>query len=67
MADDMEMEQADAEWAEALALRILLARVQPERCTEATERVRAVLSEFEAPRPIETRRVPRMGGILQRR
>lgn len=67
MKDRMEMEQGDAEWAEALALRILLAGVQPERCAEATERVRAVLKDCKAPRSAGARRLPWTSGILQRR
>lgn len=60
MADDMEMKQADAEWAEELALRILLARVQPELRAEALERVRSVVRDCEAARTPGTRRLPRM-------
>ena len=67
MANEMEMEQGDAEWAEALALRILLARVQPERRAEATERVRSVVRDFEAARVAGTRRLPRMSGTSRRR
>lgn len=67
VADDIKMETADAEWAEELALRILLAHVQPERRLEATERVRSVVRDFEAPRATGTRRLPRMNGISRRR
>lgn len=67
MADEMEMEHGDAEWAEALALRILLARVRPERRAEATERVRLVVRDFEAARVPGTRRLPRMSGTSRRR
>lgn len=67
VSDDMEMEKADAEWAEALALRILLAGVQPERRAEAVERVRSLVRDFEAPRPAGTRRLPRMSGTSRRR
>lgn len=66
VSDDMELEQADAEWAEALALRILLARVRPERHAEATERVRSVVRDFETPRTAGKRRLPRMSGISRR-
>lgn len=67
MADDLKMEQGDAEWAESLALRILLARVQPERHAEATERVRSVVRDFEAPHQAGTRRLPGMSGTSRRR
>lgn len=67
MAEEIEMKQADAEWAEALALRILLAGVHPERHAEAMERVRSVVREFEAPRAPGTRRLPRMTGTTRRR
>jgi ATPase subunit of ABC transporter with duplicated ATPase domains len=66
--DDMNnMEQPDAEWAEALALRILLARVRPERRAEATERVRGLLRDLEAPRAAGARRLPVMSGGSRRR
>jgi hypothetical protein len=61
------MEQADAEWAEALALRILLARVRPERRAEAAERVRGLLRDLEAPRRAGARRLPKMSGTSRRR
>lgn len=67
VSDDMEMENADAEWAEALALRILLAGVQPERRAEAIERVRLLVRDLEAPLPAGTRRLPRMIGTSRRR
>lgn len=67
VANDMEMEQGDAEWAEALALRILLARVQPERHAEATERVRSIVQDCGAPRAARIRRLPRMIGTSRRR
>ena len=67
VSDDVKMEQADAEWAEALALRILLARVQPERQAEATERLRSVVRDFEAPREAGIRRLPQMSGTSRRR
>lgn len=63
----MQTEQADAEWAEVLALRILLARVQPERRAEAIERVQSVVREFEAPRTAGARRLPPMTGTSRRR
>lgn len=66
MADDPELEQADADWAEDLALRILLARVQPERRAEAAERLRSVVRDLEAPRPAGIRRLPRMSGTSRR-
>jgi hypothetical protein len=62
----MEMEQADAEWAEALALRILLARVRPERHAEAIERLRSVVRDVETPRAAGIRRLPRMAGSSRR-
>jgi hypothetical protein len=67
VSDNVKMEQEDAEWAEALALRILLARVRPERHAEATERVRSVVRDFEAPRAAGARRLPRMSGTSRRR
>lgn len=67
VADEIEIEQVDAEWADALALRILLARVHPERRAEATERIRSVVRDFEAPRSAGTRRLPRMCGTSRRR
>lgn len=67
MANEMEMEQGDAEWAEALALRILLARVQPDRHAEAAERVRSIVRDCEAPRAARIRRLPRMIGTSRRR
>lgn len=67
MANDMEMEQGDAEWAEALALRILLARVRPERHAEAAERVRSIVRDCEAPRATRIRRLPRMIVTSRRR
>lgn len=60
VSDDVEREQADAEWAEALALRILLARVRPERHAEAIERIQAVVNDLEAPRRAGIRRLPMM-------
>lgn len=67
VSDDVEMEQADAEWAEALALRILLAGVQPERRAEATERVRSIVRDFEAPRTAGMRRLPIFNRTARRR
>ena len=67
MTHETEMEQADAEWAEALALRILLAGVQPERRAEATERVRSLVRDFEVPRAAGRRRLPRLYGTSRRR
>lgn len=67
MANEMEMEQGDAEWAEALALRILLARVQPERHAEAAERVRSIVRDCEVSRAARIRRLPRMIGTSRRR
>ncbi len=67
MNDDGVFEQTDAEWAEALALRILLAGVQPERRPEAVERVRSLVRDFEAPATAGTRRLPRMIGTSRRR
>lgn len=67
VADDILMEQADAEWAEELALRILLARVQPERRAEATDRVRSMVRHFEAPRVGGIRRLQTMSGTSRRR
>jgi hypothetical protein len=64
---EMEMQQADAEWAEALALRILLAGVQPERRAEAIERVRSLVRDLEAPGAAGSRRLPRMTGTSRRR
>lgn len=63
----MNREPADAEWAEELALRILLARVRPERHAEATERVRGLLRDLEAPRVAGTRRLPAMIAGSRRR
>ena len=67
VSDEMEMEQAVAEWAEALALRILLARVRPERHAEATERVRSLVRDFEALRVAGIRRLPRINRTSRRR
>lgn len=66
VADDLELKPADANWAEDLALRILLARVQPERHAEATERLRSVVRDLEALRPAGIRRLPRMSGTSRR-
>lgn len=65
--DDCDFEQTDAEWAETLALRILLAGVQPQRRAEAVERVRSLVRELEAPLTAGTRRLPRMIGTSRRR
>ncbi|HEV3050276.1 MAG TPA: hypothetical protein VGX50_08220 [Longimicrobium sp.] len=65
--EDMNLEQADAEWAEGLALRILLARVQPEQRAEAAERVRSLVRDLEAPRAARIRRLPRIRGTSRRR
>ncbi len=59
--------ESDARWAEELALRVLLARVAPERRDEAAERVRSVLRDFEDGGPAARRRLPRMLGIVRRR
>lgn len=67
MANDVKMEQGDAEWAEALALRILLARVQPERRAEAVERVRSIVRDCEVSRAAGIRRLPTMIGTSRRR
>jgi hypothetical protein len=66
LAGDTERE-SDAEWAEELAMRVLLARVRPERRDEAAERVRSVLRELETDPPPARRRLPRMGGAARRR
>jgi hypothetical protein len=67
LAGDTERErETDAEWAEDLALRVLLDRVRPERRDEAAERVRSVLRDFETGRPTARRRLPRMIGIARR-
>ena len=58
--------ESDAEWAEDLALRLLLARVRPERRDEAAERVRSVLRECEIELPAPRRRLPRMIKIARR-
>lgn len=63
----MEMKQPDAEWAEDLALRILLARVKPERRAEAMERVRSVVRDCEVACTPGTRHLPRMVGTSRRR
>jgi hypothetical protein len=63
LAGDTERErESDAGWAEELALRVLLARVRPERRGEAAERVRSVLQEFETDPPTPRRRLPRVIG-----
>jgi len=59
--------ELDAAWAEELALRVLLARVAPERRDEAAERVRCVVRDFEDGAPAARRRLPRMLGIARRR
>ncbi len=59
--------ESDAEWAEELALRVLLARVKPEHRAEAAERVRSVVRDFEAGPPPTRRRLPRMAGTARRR
>lgn len=63
----MEMEESDAEWAEELALRILLARVKPERRTEAVERLRSVIRDCEITCTPGPRRLPKMVGTSRRR
>jgi hypothetical protein len=68
VADDLEMEKADAAWAEALALRILLARVEPGQRAEAIERVQSIIREFETPRGAGSRRrLPKMSETPRRR
>lgn len=64
-AGDTERE-SDAEWAEDLALRVLLARLRPELRDEAAERVRSVLRELEADSQPPRRRLPRMIRIARR-
>lgn len=65
-AGNMERE-SDAEWAEDLALGVLLARVRPERRAEAAERVRSVVRDFETTGPAPRRRLPRMAGTALKR
>jgi hypothetical protein len=67
VSDNVKMEQEDAEWAEALALRILLSRVRPERHAEATERIQAVVRDLEGPRRTGIRQLPRMSRTSRRR
>jgi hypothetical protein len=60
--NNTEQQQADAEWAEDLALRILLAHVRPERQAEGTERLRSLVRELEGSARGAARRLPRMAG-----
>jgi hypothetical protein len=59
---DIEQEQADADWAEDLALRILLAHVRPDRQAEGAERLRSLVREMEGSTRGAARRLPRMAG-----